>query len=416
MLIELALSYHRLVSGKPIGIDAPSSLYRDFIAAERIASHSAEHRRYWLNLFDGCSPLTIPRWSKPGDDGRRGVRMHRVQIGKERSQALINLARELAIPLKSVLLAAHLKVMGFVSGRTDVVTTISSAGRLESADGHRVIGLHLNSTPLRLNLGSGRWLELARAAFAAERDALPWRRYPLADVQRDLGFRRLSETSFYYTHYHLVENLSELPSFEILDQLGYEETSFALVANFSLNPRTSEISLDLAYDTTELPLEQVQSIGGQYERALASMASDAFANYAYVPLLSETERSQSLDHAFGIAHDAPQGTIITMLEECARRSPPQQAVVCGDESLSYELFNRRVNQLARYLQRYGACPDARVALVLDRSVEMMVAIFAALKSGAAYVPIEPNQPADRINAILEDAKPAAIVTHSGTCE
>jgi hypothetical protein len=207
MLVELGLSYYRLLSGKPIDIDTPASQYRDFIVAERAASHSDEHRRYWLNLLKGCTPVTIPRWSRPGDDGRRGVRMHRVTIGKERSRALIDLARELAIPLKSVLLAAHLRVMRLVSGLKDVVTTISSAGRLETADGHRVIGLHLNSTPLRLNLDGGRWVELARGAFAAERDALPWRRYPLADIQRDLGFRRLSETSFYYTHYHLVENL-----------------------------------------------------------------------------------------------------------------------------------------------------------------------------------------------------------------
>jgi amino acid adenylation domain-containing protein len=416
MLVELGLSYYRLLASKPTGIDAPTSLYRDFIAAERAATISAEHRQYWLDLLRGCTPTTIPRWARPGDDGSRGVRMHRVTIGMERSRALINLARELAIPLKSVLLTAHMRIMNFVGGLSDVVTSISSAGRLETSDGHRVMGLHLNSTPLRLNLDGGRWIDLARAAFEAERDALPWRRYPLADIQRDLGFRRLSETSFYYTHYHLVENLSELPSFEVLDQLGYEETSFALVANFSMNPHTSEITLDLAYDQTELPLEQVQSIGGYYDRALTSMTSEPFANYKQVDLLSDAEKSRILEYSRGPSSTAPTCSIISMFEDCAQRLPDQQAVVCGEAFLTYEQFNRQVNQLARYLRQHGAGPDVRIALFLDRSVEMMVAIFAVLKVGAAYVPIELNQPDDRIIAILDDAGPGAIVTtqiHAG---
>jgi len=413
MLVELALSYSRLLEGKPIGLEPPSTQYREFIAAERAAIRSAEHREYWLNLLGCCTPTTIPRWKRPGDDGSRGVRMYRVPIGHERSRLLINLARELAVPLKSVLMAAHLRVMAFVSGAADVVTTVSSVGRLETADSHQVIGLHLNSTPLRLDVGGGRWVDLVRNAFEAERDALPWRRYPLADIQRDLGLRRLSETSFYYTHYHIVENLSEIPSFEVLEQLYYEETSFALVANFDLIHLTSEITLDLAYDRTELPLEQVQSIGGYYERALASMASDYFASYNRVNLLSDAERSQILGYSRGLAPAAaqsPNGSIISMFEDCARRAPDEQAVVCGGSSLTYEQFNRRVNRLARRLRLYGAGPDVRIALSLDRSVEMIIAIFAVLKAGAAYVPLEPGHPDDRINAILADSNPAAIVT------
>jgi amino acid adenylation domain-containing protein/thioester reductase-like protein len=413
ILVELALSYSRLLEGKPVGLEPPVTQYSDFIGAERAAIRSGEHREYWLNLLAGCTPTTIPRWNRPGDDGSRGVRMYRVPIGYERSRRLINLARELALPLKSVLMAAHLRAMTFVSGSADVVTTISSVGRLETADSHRVVGLHLNSAPLRLNLNGGRWVDLARATFEAEKEALPWRRYPLVETQRDLGLRRLSETSFYYTNYHIVENLSAIPSFEILEQHSYEETSFALVANFDLSPLTSEITLDLAYDRTELPLEQVRSIGGYYERAIASLASDPFANYSHIDLLSEAENSQFLDYSRGLAPpepNGPNGTIISLFEDCARRAPNEQAVVCGESSLTYEQLNRSANRLARRLRRNGAVPDARIALFLDRSIEMIVAIFAVLKAGAAYVPIEPNHPDDRVNAILADSNPSAIVT------
>ncbi|HKQ75112.1 MAG TPA: amino acid adenylation domain-containing protein, partial [Blastocatellia bacterium] len=186
-------------------------------------------------------------------------------------------------------------------------------------------------------------------------------------------------------------------------------TSFALVANFDLSPLTAEITLDLAYDRTELPLEQVQAIAGHYERALASMVSDPLASYGHVDLLSNAEKSHILGYS-GAPAAAPTGSVISMFEDCVRHTPGAQAVVCGESAVSYEQLNRRANQLARRLWRHGVGPDVRVALFLDRSIEMIVAIFAVLKAGAAYLPIEPDHSDDRVNAILSDSHPGAILT------
>lgn len=412
MLVELGLSYCRLLAGRPIGLQAPVTLYRDFIAAERTAVSSSEHRDYWLQLLEGATPTILPRWAQRSsvEKGRRGVRLQPVSIGPDRSRALQELARELTVPLKSVLLATHLRALGALAGTRDVVSTISSSGRLETEDGHRTIGLHINSTPYRLQLSGGRWVDLIRAVFDAEREGLPYRRYPMVEVQRNLGLRRLSETSFYYTHYHILEGLSELPSFEILDQLAYEETSFALVANFDLNPRTSEIALTLAYDQTEFSSSQMERIAQYFERALASIAQDPFLRYDAVCLAPADEASHLLALSEGAPVEPSADSIVSLFERCTGENPDALAVVASGDSLTYTELNRKANQLAHWLAKAGAGPEKQVALYLDRSPLMLVAMMGVLKAGSAYIPVDPAYPGERTRAILTDAGAEIVLT------
>lgn len=412
MLVELGLSYYRLLNGKPIDLEPPATPYRDFIAAERATLNGNTQLDYWLKLLDGATPTVLPRWTAGTvDDHRRGVRLQRVPIGADRSKALREFARELAVPLKSVLLAAHLRVLSAVGATDDVLTTISSSGRLETADGDRTIGLHINSTPLRLRLAGGRWIDLVRAAFDAERNSLPYRRYPMVDAQRHLGMRRLSETSFYYTHYHVLGNLKELPTFEILDQLAYEETSFALVANFDLNPNTGEISLTLAYDRTQFPSQQMELLAAYYEHALAAIAADPFAHYERVSLCSPGERELLLAYSGSQERQPDAGASpVSLFEDCARQSPESVALVSGGARVTYGELNAQANRLARYLRRIGVGPEVRVALYFDRSAAMIVSILGVLKAGGAYIPMEPANTNERTRAILADSKPLLILT------
>ena len=371
MLLELAISYQALLDGQPIPFTAPQTAYREFIALERDVLRSADARRFWTERLAGASPLVLPRWrtsaATPAQQGSaqesatvagiraiedaagsRGVTVQPVPIAKETSEALRQLARSLAVPLKSVLLAVHMRVLSALGGTTDVVSSLSVAGRPETIDADQVLGLHINSTPIRMPLGGGTWTELIQAAFREERDALPYRRYPLAEIQRLAGVRRLVETSFYYTHYHNIEPLARLPQFEIVDRLIYEETSFAVVANFNLDPFADRLGLTLACDQTEFDAAQRQWLGDYYGRALDALVADPSARYELVDLMTDRERARLLAFSASSSSTLPTtpgpatpaingeaeaiatGFLHERIGERARQTPGAIAVTCGD--------------------------------------------------------------------------------------
>ncbi|WP_228561116.1 amino acid adenylation domain-containing protein, partial [Catenulispora pinisilvae] len=131
-----------------------------------------------------------------------------------------------------------------------------------------------------------------------------------------------------------------------------------------------------------------------------------------VPVLDDSALTELLVDNNDTAHAVPDATLVGLFEEQVRRSPDAVAVLWGDERVSYAELNVRANRLARALVARGAGPESLVAVALERSVELVVALLAILKSGAAYLPVDPDYPADRIGFMLADASPVCVITTS----
>src|SRR5262249_6758041 len=143
--------------------------------------------------------------------------------------ALGQVAKALGAPVKSVLLAAHLRVLAHLGGTLDVLTGLTANGRPEVEDGERALGLFLNILPLRLELTTGSWADLIRAAFATELDALPHRRVPLAEIQRrESGGAPLFEVMFNYIHFHVLASTERV---EVLSRRSAATTHYALTVH-----------------------------------------------------------------------------------------------------------------------------------------------------------------------------------------
>ena len=247
LLTELFTHYFALRQGQPPDLLAPAAHYRDFVALERAAVASEAYQTYWDETLLGSSFTTIARWpqvagqpEKPG-----GVIVEPIPIAAEISQALKQVALTTAVPIKDVLLAAHLRVLSLLSGEEDVTTCIVSGGRPEGKDGERVLGLFINSIPFRQQLRGGTWRDLVTQTFEKEREALPYRRYPMAEMKRRHGGLRISETLFYFTHYHIFRGLQERGDLEVIRLIPHEVSSFPLVANFWIDPLNSSVNLSL---------------------------------------------------------------------------------------------------------------------------------------------------------------------------
>jgi amino acid adenylation domain-containing protein len=418
MLTELFTDYFQRLKGQATPIPSPSASYRDFVALEREAIESEEARRFWDTLLSDATLMRLPRWPEAAAANKPGVAVVQpVPIPVELSLQLKRLALELAVPIKNVLLAAHLHVIAMLTGQTDVLTSMVSSGRPETIDGERVLGLFINSIPLRLDLAGSTWAELITRAFEAERASLPFRRYPTIELQRRHGGQPLSESLFYFTHYHIFQSFQQMGDVELLDVLPYEISSFPLVANFRVDPFTTEINLSLTCDGTILCWQQIESIAGYYAATLSAMATAAHERSGAAALLGQQELQQQLV-AFNPGAYAPpaQRLIHEWIAEQAARTPDATAVIAPNERVSYRELDSRANRLAHVLQARGVGPEERIGICMQRSAELIVAILAVLKAGAAYVPLDPEYPAERLRLIADNAGLALLLTHAAAAE
>ncbi|WP_307731363.1 condensation domain-containing protein [Microseira wollei] len=273
LLNELFHHYFSLL-GEEIDstLASPAIAYREFVALQRQALASQEHRRFWMEKLHSSTITQLPRWNFTAQS--TGVSAIRVPISPELSHNLKQLAVSANVPLKSVLLAAHLRVLSLLSGQSDIVTGLSSNSRPETTDGDRILGLFLNTLPFRFKLKPGTWLDLVRQTFDAERELLPHRRYPLPQIQRDLGQQRLFEVSFNFTHFHISQRLYKLSSLEVLGIREFGFTDFVLLANFSLDVNSSQIQLSVNCNTADICQDQAEEIGSCYAQILAAMAKN----------------------------------------------------------------------------------------------------------------------------------------------
>ncbi|HEV2147847.1 MAG TPA: amino acid adenylation domain-containing protein [Longimicrobiaceae bacterium] len=408
LLSELFRHYLALARGEEVETAGPGVRFREFIALERETLASEASRAYWSGELDGCTPGRIPRRTEPRDGGgapeagRIGIRP--VPVDAALSTGLKELARRLDVSLKSVLLAAHLRVMGLLHGDLDVVTGVVTHGRPERAGGEQVAGLFLNTVPLRGARWEGSWEDMVRWTFRKEHEAAPHRRFPLSRIQRLHGTEPLFETVFNHMHFRAYREALALDSLQVVEGDFFEETNYTFAANFSQDVVTSDVGLYFSYDRRELQEAQVDEVAGYYLRVLRAMAADPSGRVDAVTLLSGEELDRQMGAWNATAADTPRDrSFHALFEERAAGAPEAVAVVSEEERLTYGELNARANRLAHLLRARGVGPEAIVGLATGRSTDMVVGMLGILKAGGAYLPLDPDYPAERLRLILEDA-------------
>ena len=378
-----------------------------YVLLERKALAAEADRAYWQRQLAGYESPPVALSTPHGrmDD----VGLVDVPLAASTLEGLQRVSRDLAAPLKSVLLAAHLVVLKSLTGSDDVLTGLVANGRPEMADSERLLGLFLNVLPFRRRIAGGSWRALVREVFAQERDAVPHRRYPLAQIQRDLRRGMLVDVVFNFVHFHVLERLSDLRpvGFD-----GFEMTQFPLAVNayFDLAGAERGLRLRFVYQQQSFDAATVERLVERYAQVLASLCAAPDADIRDTELLLPDDRA-ALDAA---ARDdtpyRPGRAVHERIAAFAAAHGDALAVSDGTVSLTYAELDAAATRLAARLRSLGAGPGALVAVLLQRSPASLVALTAVLKAGAAYVPIDPAQPDARIHAIVEDAAPLCVLT------
>jgi amino acid adenylation domain-containing protein len=414
ILAEVLTCYVALRNGEPLpGLPPLATTYRDFVALERRAIESPEARSFWASLLEGYEPVTLPRL--PGAGTREGGRVGRFDYPLRASvlRGLRALAREQAVPLKSVLLAAHVKVVSLLAGRDDVVTGLSTNGRPETADGERVAGLFLNTLPFRAPAAAGTWAQLVRRVHDAELAMLSHRRYPLTEIQAGRGGATLFDASFVYLNFHVIADHMRSGEMEVLGaDTMVEETNFTLMTSFQHRVGDDRrVVLSVECDRHLLTDAQIDAIRGLYRRILREMADAPSARHDRFAPLADADRKRVLtEWSTGEGSSALAEPLHRLVARHAAESPDAPCLVASGRTLSYAQVQARATALAARLRGLGVGSGSRVAVVMDRVPEAVVALLAVWKAGAAYVPVDPTYPPERIAWMLRDAGASAAVT------
>ncbi|HEX6718766.1 MAG TPA: condensation domain-containing protein, partial [Pyrinomonadaceae bacterium] len=413
MISEIFNRYFAILHHEPLPSQEPPSLaYRDFIFQERQALNSEEHQNYWSEKLRDPNLIKMPQWPSTASQVTKKDKLTNI-VPHELVDELKQFARNNLIPLKSVLLAVHLKVLSVISGDTDIITGLGENGRIEDVDGDQVRGLFLNTVPFRFKLLPGSWSDLARQVFDNERELLPYRRYPMAAMQKQFGRQPLFETMFSFLNFHVAGNLVRPGELELMPGMrDLSHTNFALEVNCELHPTSPpQLILSIGFNTALLNEEQIKNFHGYYDKVMREMVSNPTGHHESSDYLATNEKQQLLIEWNNTeAKNSTNTTLSELFAEQAARTPTAVAVRYGDAELTYEELVVRVNQLARHLRGLGVGPEVRVGILLERSLEMVVGILGTLTAGGAYVPVEVSYPPERVRYMLQDAGVAVVLT------
>ncbi len=376
-------------AGKPA---TPAGSYRDHLAW--LAAQDTEVAgSAWRTALAG---LDEPTLVGPGSGMAR--ELHR-ELPTDVSSRLRAFTRDHGVTANSVLSTVWGLALGTATGRTDVVFGTSAAGRPAAIpDVESAIGLFLTTVPARMTFRPDEPVaDLMRRVQDERLALLPYEFLGLGEIQRASGHRILFDTLFVYRPEGGDERIAELGA-----QHGITAMSNA--------------------DATHYPANLIVTPGERFRLTLAHTLDDAAAQ-AFLDRVTRlldriledpstpTARLDDRPRA-PVVPDIPIGTatIADLLADRAARVPGETALVSGAEQLSYAELDAAVNRTARLLQEHGAGPEKIVALAIPRSVETVVALFAALRTGAAYMPLELDHPAARLVETLRDAAPVCLLT------
>ena len=402
-------------------------LYPQFVAWERqmlAGDEGARHRAYWTGQLAGPLPAMslftdFPRAASQPFAGQS----QSVRLDPALSRRLRAFARQQRMTLSTLFLALFKVVLHRYSGQDDIVVGMAERGRSQERF-ESTVGYFINMLPIRTrDVGSKPFAGLLRELQLTMADAMDHAAYPFPRMVRDLGIvpdQGIAPVFQVAFEYQNAFSNGDLPAFnrELGDALGVtlmeevgQEGEYELV--LEVREGADDFLLNLKFNPTLFKPSTIAALAGH----LTTVAEQAMAEpdrlSSELDLIPMRERKLLLEDWNRTDADYPKDQCVHQLfAQQALRTPQATAVACGGRQLSYAELDARSTSLAKYLQHRGVQPEQIVAVCIERSLEMVVALLAIAKAGAAWLPLDPRFPADRLRFMLGDSRASLVLTQS----
>jgi amino acid adenylation domain-containing protein len=415
---ELAAIYKAFAAGEPSPLPPLPIQYADFAVWQRETLQGAALRRqldYWKAKLSNSSAILELPTDKPRPAIQQFHGAQRVlQLPQDLTQKLKDVSTRHRVTLFMTLLAAFKVLLWRYTNQTDIIvgSPIANRTRAETED---LIGFFVNTLVLRTDLsGNPTFAELLQrvkdvALGAYDHQDLPFEKLvEELSPERDPGRNPLFQVSFVLQN--ATRSRLELPELT-LERLDVHSETAKFDLSLSILETTDGLKTSWEYDTDLFDADRIERMMGHLQVLLEAVVAGPEKRIGELPLLTSAEREQVLVEWNRTEMAYPQGQCLQELFEAqVARTPAALAVADEKHRLSYAELEARANQLAWRLRREGVGCESLVAVCLERSMQMVVALLGILKAGGAYVPLDPSYPPARLRFMLEDTQAKVVLS------
>ena len=395
------------------GEDLPVPLpFRNFVARARLAVSPAEHERFFAGLLGDVTESTAPFGLTDVYQDGTAVQEAVLALDDELAGRLREQARRLGVSAATVFHTVWARVVAVASGRDDVVFGTVLFGRMQAGAGSdRVPGLFINTLPARVPTGRVGVAEAVRRMQEQLADLLVHEHAPLALAQRASGVAGripLFTSLLNYRHTPVADPGTPAAPAGVELLHGQERTNYPLTVSIDDTGTGFRFTVQAAAPVD--PQMVCALLRTTTDNLVTALETVPHTTLDHIEVLDAVERQRVLTEWNDTGREVPQGTLPELFQAQVARTPEATAVVFEGACLSYGELNGRANRLARLLIARGVGPESLVAVVMERSADLVVALLAVVKAGGAYLPVDPGYPADRISYLLTDAAPVLALT------
>ncbi len=389
--------------------------YAEWQQGEKRKGILASQKMFWLNEFtEEVTTLELPTdFVRPPVKNHQGDFIY-FSIGKEDTLRLKTLCSSSGSTMFMMILSVYNILLSKLSNQQDVVVGTPVACR-DHADLENMIGMFVNTLPLRNEVsGSLSFQEFLTSVQQKTLSCFDNQSYQYEELIDELKVGRNTSRNPLFDVLFSYQNI-EKSELEIsglaLQSYHNEQTVSKFDLTLTAMEEGEELYLNFNYSTALFKEETIERFVGYFKEILSAVISDPSVKLSAIDIMPEAEKQELLYQFNDTTADYPgQETLITLFEKQVRDSPENIALVYNDTELSYQDLNVSANQLARYLRSKGVKAGDVVGLMLDRSIELMVAVLGILKAGGTYLPIDVSQPEERLKYVLKESSALLLLT------
>lgn len=415
---ELADFYNSLIHHRLLALPPPLTYqYHDFIAWQQktLENKLPAIMGYWKNKLADLPILNLPTDHPRGADMPM-METYELKFPKGISQQLRDLTAAQKTTIFNLLFAAYCSLLYRYSGQEDFTVGIPFHGRDKNKSSN-IIGFFINMLPIRVNVtGDMIFSTLIKQIMQSTIEAVNHQEIPLAKLVSELKLPRFANRESLFSVTFVLEQFPLLASeFENmqLSPIAVDVGRPPYDMTFAVHTYEEEFFVEVAYDANIFKRNTIERLAKQWLQILQSVTQEFNQPIKALSLLTPEEQKKMVFDWNQTAVDYSRDkTIHQLFEEQVEKTPDHIAVVYANEKITYQELNKRANQLAHYLKHLGLGPDKLAAICIGRSIEFMVGMLGILKAGAAYVPLDPNYPPERLEYMLQDSQATILLTQT----